>query len=353
MNKIIINLALITDCCEYHEKATGAAWKLRSCLTNMLVWTASSYLYAVKTDGLAQRSAATIKLATLRVWMRDVNDTGFMLDLTPEAVAKTLGLQREVDVHEEAKRSARQKCMMSRNAANFGKFYQAAIDVFEAKKAERQAAVSQIADLLSDRQVFVDAALADYWEYRDVMSVTPNGFVSDIDLYDESCVESENDKIAECLGNILEALDHVNGAALASTIIESKVAKLAGFHTSIGSMMDIVGVDKSRLAARQARLNAQIEAEESVIEADAKKLETEMEARLAKVIQPLVNHSAAKVTTIKSDARLARERAEAIDEAAKAEYKKAQAKAKRDAKRVAKTLAEQLVEQGAMLVPLG
>ena len=353
MNKIINNLALITDCCEYHDKATSAAWKLRACLTNMFVWAANSYLYAVKTDSIAQRSAATIKLATLRTWMRDVNSTGFNLDLLPAAIAKTLGLEREVDIHEEAKRSARQKCMMSRSPANFKKFYQAAIDKFEQQRTERQAAVSQIADLLSDSQVFVDHTLADHWEYRDIASFQPNEFVEDIDLYDEASVETENDKLAECLGNILEALDQINTAVLANTIIESKAAKLSGFTLGISSMMDIVGVDKSRLAARQERLDAQLKAAEKAIDAEAKSMDEVIEAQLAEIQQPLVNHSAAKVTTIKSDARLARERAEAIDAEAKAEYKKAQAKAKRAAKRGSKTLAEQLVEQGATLVPLG
>ena len=70
MNKLIQNLAQIADAAEYFDKKTGAAWKIRSALTNMVVWACNAHLYAVKTDSaeriatalVAERLAACVNL---------------------------------------------------------------------------------------------------------------------------------------------------------------------------------------------------------------------------------------------------------------------------------------------------
>ena len=127
MNKIVNNLAQIADAAEYFDRKTGAAWKIRGALTNMLVWSANGLLYANQTNDPERIFKARTELATLRIWARDANTSSFVLDLTPSNVRRTLGLERQVDVHEEAVRMARMKCIQIRSTSRFQQFYKDAV----------------------------------------------------------------------------------------------------------------------------------------------------------------------------------------------------------------------------------
>lgn len=272
MNKIVNNLAQIVDAAEYFDKKTGAAWKIRSSLTNMVVWGCNAHLYAIK-SGNAERIARSMAVvATLRTWVHDSNCNSFALDLTPDAIKRTLGLERVVDVHEEAVRAARQKCIQTRSALKFKKFYDAAISAFEEQRKTRLEAVEAIAELISDTSFVLSHEVADYFET--FLNMKVGSELADSDLYDEAAVERQADQLAETLGNALEAMYDVCETELAAAITADKVNRLAGYHRAIMNMLVITGVDMAKLAQRRAKLDQLIDEQvnavgQSVAEIDA------------------------------------------------------------------------------------
>ena len=47
MNKTVTNLSLIADTAEYLDRATSAAWRIRSSLQGMAVWSANAFISAL------------------------------------------------------------------------------------------------------------------------------------------------------------------------------------------------------------------------------------------------------------------------------------------------------------------
>lgn len=309
MNNIVNSLSFIADAAEYFDKKTGAAWKIRSMITNSLVWSANSYLYAEQ-SGDAQRTAqSAIQLATLRVWAEDCNTSSFVLDLTPSAVRRTLGLERVVDVHEEACREARMKCIQTRSATNFKKYYDSAINAFEERRIQREENVERIANLLSDRSfdfedrpdvidalsTYHDVHVVEYTKGKvgDPMTCTKVVF-ADKDLYDEASVERQGDTLAECVGNALEAMYDVCDNELAAAITTNKVQRLTGFHRAIMQMMEIAGVDTKKLAERRAKLEALIDAQINTVSSSVQDIDAQIAAQVAEMAVPAPAEEPAK-----------------------------------------------------------
>jgi hypothetical protein len=279
MNKIVNNLAQIADAAEYFDKKTGAAWKIRSALTNMIVWACNSHLYALKSDSAERLASSMVAVATLRTWIHDSNCNAFVLDCTPAAVRKTLGLERIVDVHAEAVRIARQKCLQTRSSLQFKKYYEAAIAAFEEQRLTREQSVEAIAEMISDNEFAVSHDVASHFETFMNMAIAGTT-VSDADLYDDGAVERQADTLAEVIGNALEAMYDVCDAELAAAITSDKVNRLSGYLASINNMMVITGVDMTKLADRRVKLEALIDAQISVVDKDAEKLNAEILVQL-------------------------------------------------------------------------
>lgn len=284
MNKIVNNLAQIADAAEYFDRKTGAAWKIRGALTNMAVWACNSYLYAVKADNIERIARSMVEVSTLRSWVHDSNCNAFTLDLTPSAVARTLGLERVVDVHEEACRSARQKCIQTRSAAHFKKYYDAAIAAFEEQRRARQENVDRIANLLSDVDWPLSASLADHFETFMGMKFVSEA--SDLDLYDDQAVERQADQLAETVGNALEAMYDVCEAELAAAITADKVQRLTSYHRAINNMLVITGVDMKKLGERRAKLEAAIEAQISTATQSVKDIDASIAEQVCEMQHP-------------------------------------------------------------------
>lgn len=284
MNKIVNNLAQIAGAAEYLDKKTGAAWKIRSALTNMVVWACNAHLYAMKTDSAERIASSMVAVATLRTWVRDSNCNSFTLDLTPTAVAKTLGLERKVDVHEEALRAARQKCIQTRSALNFKKFYDASISAFEEQRKVRQQSVEAISNLISDTEFYVSPEVRDHFETFLNMSIGDT--VSDADLYDESSVERQADQLAEVVANALEAMYDVCNAELSAAITTDKISRLTGYFNGIQNMMSITGVDMTKLAMRRARLENCVEAQVKAMSASVADIDAEIEKQKQPWVAP-------------------------------------------------------------------
>ena len=281
MNKIINNLAQISDAAEYFDKKTGAAWKIRSALTNMVVWACNAHLYALKTDSAERIAKSMIEVATLRSWVHDSSCNAFVLDLTPASVRKTLGLERVVDTHEEAVRSARQKCIQVRSALNFKKYYDAAIAAFDEQRKSREDAVEQIAELISDTDFVPTFDTAAYFTAFLGIDVREGVAISDADLYDDAAVERQADQLAETVGNALEAMYDVCDAELAAAITQDKVNRLSGYHKAITNMMKITGVDMTKLAQRRVKLEALIEAQISLVDASTADIDASIADQLS------------------------------------------------------------------------
>lgn len=286
MNKLINNLAQIADCAEYFDKKTGAAWKIRSALTNMAVWACNSYLYAIKADNIERIARSMVEVSTLRSWVHDSNCNAFTLDLTPSAVARTLGLERVVDVHEEACRSARQKCIQTRSALHFKKYYDAAIAAFEEQRRARQENVDRITALLSDVDWPLSGPLADHFET--LMGMKFVSEASDLDLYDDQAVERQADQLAETVGNALEAMYDVCEVELAAAITADKVQRLTSYHRAINNMLVITGVDMKKLGERRAKLEAAIEAHIATASQSVQDIDASIAEQVAAMAEPEV-----------------------------------------------------------------
>lgn len=280
MNALINNLSLIADAAEYLDRSTSAAWRIRAALTNMAVWAANSYVWLEENQPDSERMHRDrIKLSTIRCWLRDCNTSAFALDLTPGNVRKTLGLERITDPHEDACRIARAKCMQTRSAANFAKYYQSALELAEARKQQREQSVERIANILSDHGWTLEGQMFDARGY-DTIYESPT-FVSDEDLADEDLMEAEIDKLSDTLANALEAMYVEVDNQLAAAIVTAKINRLAGYKVAIEQMMEVVGVDKAVLARRQVQLEAQLEAERKLLDGKAKTLDEQIAEQMA------------------------------------------------------------------------
>lgn len=265
--KTISSLPLITSAAEYFDRDTGAAWKLRSLFTNMAVWAARSYLNLRdnETADLSNLCAAIVRLGTIRKICHTVQADGFMLDMTGDAVRRTLGLHKELDLHAEACRVARQKCMQRRSATQFQAFYNMAMTALVETRERNELLVEEIASTLADNSIDWDG------EFIDTRGVSHNliqGTLTDDDLYDEDAIERNLDQIEETIAAILESMHSECERRMFSALTTRNIDKLSGFLSSIESMMTVVGLNKEAVAKRQVNLQAQMAAAEA--EATAK-----------------------------------------------------------------------------------
>ena len=291
-NLVITNITLIADAAEYFDRKIGSAWKIRAAVTNMLVWAANRVVTMEKNPNADrdQLVDARITLATLRVWSRDMNATSLSLDLLHGSIRRTLGLDRSGDdksetdrEHAEACRIARDKCQRARSAARFTEWYNAARESLEEQRKRREEAVENIAWLLSqDGFPAEDVLKAD--GSNTVAFVNEDGFAIDEDIYDENMVEYQFDQLSERLANVLESMHIQCDHELSAAIVTNKIQRLSAYMTGIESMMDIVGIDKSKLARRQLALEKQMEEAEAKIKASMADINADIEGEISKLL---------------------------------------------------------------------
>ncbi len=305
MNKHINAIPLFSTALEYFDRKTGGAWRLRSCLTSMAVWTGNSHLYALQSGDPDRISKSMIQLATLRTWMRNVREDGFALDFTSSAVAKTLGLDKHVDAHTKASRIARDKCIRSRSATKFVVYYKEAMNQLDETRRRREESVEQITELLASSGFEITPDVADH--LPTFYAITDNGiYLSDSELYDDATVERQADQLAECLANVLTSASEVCEAEYSGAITESKIAKLTGFRKGIRMGMEQVGINLSQLAKRKQALDALIDAQAATLDAEIQTLDEQIAAAQAQVAPAAASP---KVTTVKGAVHLAKEQA--------------------------------------------
>lgn len=284
MNKniVITNITLIADAAEYFDRKIGSAWKIRAAMTNALVWAANRVINMEKNKNAEpdQLVDARVTLATLRVWAEDMNTTSLTLDLLHGNIRRTLGLDREVDPHEEACRVARDKCQRARSAARFTEFYNAAREALDEQRRQREEAVESIAWLLSQNGF----PASDLVKTDSLVVTNQDEFVLDEEIYDENMVEYQFDQLSERIANVLESMHVQCDAELSAAIVTNKINRLSSFMTAIESMMDIIGVDKSKLDIRQVALEKQMADAEAKIKASMQTIDADIEGEISKMM---------------------------------------------------------------------
>ena len=306
MNNLIINIPLISSPLEYFDRQTGGAWRLRSCLTNMGVWAANAHLWALTTDD-TQRICTTMQtLATVRMWLHEVVADGFALDLTSTNIRKTLGLDKVLDTHEEAKRLARIKCIKARSPIRFMEWYKETLQQLEEQRKRREESVEQIAELLAGTGFEVTEDVAYHLQMFHANPHNTNGYFTDADLYDEAAAERQFDQLSECLANVLVTASEACDAEYTGAITEAKVSKLQGYREALRMGMEIVGIDTEKLQAKSQALNALLDVQEAKVDNDLRSLDEQIAAAMEQVSPAPATPN---VTLVKSDARLAREAA--------------------------------------------
>ena len=281
-NVVIANITIIADAAEYFDRKIGSAWKIRAAMTNALVWAANRVINMEKNKNAEPDQLVDVRvtLATLRVWAKDMNTTSLTLDLLHGSIRRTLGLEREVDPHVEACRVARDKCQRARSAVRFTEFYNAAREALDEQRRQREEAVESIAWLLSQ-----DGFSASDLVRTDSLVVTnQDEFVLDEEIYDENMVEYQFDQLSERIANVLESMHVQCDAELSAAIVTHKITRLSSFMTAIESMMDIVGVDKSKLVRRQVVLEKQMDEAETKIKASMQTINADIEGEISKLM---------------------------------------------------------------------
>lgn len=284
MNEVINNLGQIAAAAEYFDRKVGSAWKLRAVITNAVVW-AANRVWTLQNDENAPREMlckAMITLATLRCWTRDVDSTALSLDLTPGAVRRTLGLERNVDTHDEACRVARTKCIQRRSAAKFQEFYNEAIQALDKQRLTRENAVEAIANLISDAGFAWSGEFTDFRGYDVVLDT--GSTLDDTDLYDDASVELQADRLGETVAAILETMHLECEAELAGALTTAKITRLSAYSEGIQQMMKIVGIDTAKLARRQVELEAQLEKELAKVNEKVKAVDEDIEGEITKLL---------------------------------------------------------------------
>ena len=284
MNEVINNLGQIAAAAEYFDRKVGSAWKLRTVITNAVVW-AANRVWTLQTDENAPRETlckAMITLATLRCWARDVDSTALSLDLTPGAVRKSLGLERNVDTHDEACRVARTKCIQRRSAVKFQEFYNEALKALDKQRLARENAVEAIANLISDAGFAWSGEFIDFRGYDVVLNT--GSTLDDTDLYDDASVELQADRLGETVANIVETMHLECKAELAEAITTAKITRLSAYSEGIQQMMKIVGIDTAKLAQRQVELEAQLEKELAKVNEKVKAVDEDIEGEITKLL---------------------------------------------------------------------
>lgn len=284
MNKniVITNITLVADAAEYFDRKIGSAWKIRAAMTNILVWAANRIINMEKNKNTDpdQLVDARVTLATLRVWANDMNTTSLTLDLLHGSIRRTLGLERELDPHVEACRTARDKCQRARSATRFVEFYNAAREALDEQRRQREEAVESIAWLLSQNGF----SASDLVKTDSLVVNSHDEFVLDEEIYDENLVEYQFDQLSERIANVLESMYVQCDAELSAAIVTNKITRLSSFMTAIESMMDIVGVDKSKLARRQVALEKQMDDAETKIKASMQTVDADIEGEISKMM---------------------------------------------------------------------
>lgn len=281
-NVVIANITIIADAAEYFDRKIGSAWKIRAAMTNALVWAANRVINMEKNKNAEPDQLVDVRvtLATLRVWAKDMNTTSLSLDLLHGSIRRTLGLEREVDPHVEACRVARDKCQRARSAVRFTEFYNAAREALDEQRRQREEAVESIAWLLSQ-----DGFSASDLVRTDSLVVTnQDEFVLDEEIYDENMVEYQFDQLSERIANVLESMHVQCDAELSAAIVTHKITRLSSFMTAIETMMDIVGVDKSKLNIRQVALDKQMDEVETKIKASMQTINADIEGEISKLM---------------------------------------------------------------------
>lgn len=298
LNKLINNLPLIANASEALDKETGAAWRIRSRLAGIGVWAANAYQRCVETSNCDPDAMANaiIHLATVRRMMRDVNANAYTLDFTDTNVARTMNVDREIDLHGEAIKSARNKCQRVRSSSRFKEFYNEALNQLEEQRQVKLARVSEIAYLLSDDGFNFEEAVASALQNRGISTVIDGKVVESLGddaLYDEGhfSIERDLESLGETVALSVEAMWNHCNRALASAITQTKIDKLTAYREACLHMMPIVGIDVAKLAERAAALDTQLKAAEQALEQDNASMEADMqqmEAELAAQATPVV-----------------------------------------------------------------
>ena len=299
MNVAIENIALISTAAEYFGRATGADWKLRSTMVSMAVWATRSYLtLSQRADAdLTNVCRAAVVMATIRKWVHTIEADGFSLDLTSDSVRRSMGLHKELDIHAEACRVARNKCIQMRSATRFMEFYKNATATLEGQRRTNTELVEEIANMLSDTSISWDGEFIDA---RGVSQVLIDGVLSDDDLYDEDVVETQADRIAETMAQVLEAMHAECERQFSGALTDSKINKLSAYKISIERCMNAIGVNTNRLAQRQVTLEQQLKAAEAKVNEGAKSIDQDIEAQMAAA---MAHVETAKIEEAKSNRR--------------------------------------------------
>ena len=178
-----------------------------------------------------------------------------------------------------------------RSATRFMEFYKNATATLEEQRRTNTELVEEIANMLSDTSIswegeFIDCRgeplmIEGAKEKKGHPGVFEGGVLSDDDLYDEDAVETQADRIAETMAQVLEAMHVECERQFSSALTDSKINKLSAYKTSIERCMNAIGVNTNRLAQRQVALEQQLKAAEAKANEGAKSVDDEIEAQMA------------------------------------------------------------------------
>jgi hypothetical protein len=291
MNKIINNLPLITSALEHYDSKTWGAFKVRSTLTSMVVWAAHKLVklgdkplrepadqepldsrktagaspaeiaeMAIDSDDADRIAEARVVFATVRDWAREAEEGGFPLNLSRKAIRKTLNLDQDVDVREEALKLAREKCRRAYSAHRFEEFYHSSLQTLEEQRRVREAMIEDIENLI------YSGAYADLY---------------DREKNTEDVVQLQAERLEETVLMAVESAYNLARFELAKAVSPTKCERISADIAGLEKMLDVIGVKKTRFDQRMKVMEKAIDEEAAKLQAKITEIDKRIDSKIA------------------------------------------------------------------------
>lgn len=252
MNKTISSVGFIAAAATTCRLEHKLVW----CIRGGLVWAANAVLTAYeREDGPELVERANAKLGTMHILSADFR-ISIPFDVTVRDVEAHLGLSKEPDLHEEAKRLAKSRALRTRQVGKLKEFYDLALQSIEEQRNVRRARVS---DLVALCDPCTDIA-------------------RNADDYDEFLVEKEVEQLEGKIAEVCEGILDECEVQLAKHVIPHVITKWQGYRKGALSLLDTLGVTEKSVMDRRAKFNALLNTELDKMDAPIVDMDAELDA---------------------------------------------------------------------------
>jgi hypothetical protein len=255
-NSLLQALAFLASPAELLDRETGAGWRIRATLVSSVVWSAYSLVKFPVHERTGTRYEQALRRfhSTMSI-VAGAEADGFAIDLTADAVRKSLGLGQGRDLRLAAEEEARGKCLRTGSARKFTEFFNKALEALSEREREREGMIEEIVNLVEESRGNPDG-------------IDGESIPRDLERLEETLCWATVRLFGAATEGLGKALSPRKVGALEATIVATRrVAEILGFDVE----------------ATASKLEGAIEAQRSALEARIGVLEAEIAAKAAEV----------------------------------------------------------------------